>query len=72
MIIVVLRIHSQGCHAKSKDHPDSRAIFFEHMVYSKRKIADFTSVLDGLRISLKILEIFSEALERYVITILMN
>ena len=34
-------------------------------MYSKRKIGDFVAVLDGLRLSLEVLETFSPALERY-------
>lgn len=62
---IIYRIHSQGCQTKLKDQPDSRAIFFEHVMYSKRKIGDFVSILDGLRLSFKVLEIFNPALERY-------
>lgn len=42
------RIHSQGNPISHKNHPDSRAIFFEEKTYSKRKIQDFLLALSGL------------------------
>ncbi|KAF5900360.1 DNA mismatch repair protein Msh6, partial [Clarias magur] len=43
------KIHSMGTPLKGQDHPDSRAVFYEEIVYSKRKIADFLSALEGFR-----------------------
>ena len=56
--VCVIRIHCIGCQNLDKTCPDSRAIFFEHVLYSKRKIADFISVLDGLHLSLEVLRVF--------------
>ncbi|KAK6631688.1 hypothetical protein RUM43_013752 [Polyplax serrata] len=53
------KIHTQGNAVRSKTHPDSRAIFFEDKVYSKRKIQDFLSALSGfekLQSSIEILQ----------------
>ena len=63
----IFRIHGQGCHSQARDHPDSRAIFFEHLTYSKRKITDFISLLDGLRGALKVIRMFNQEFERYSI-----
>ncbi|XP_076831601.1 DNA mismatch repair protein Msh6 [Brachyhypopomus gauderio] len=42
------KIHSMGT-LKGQNHPDSRAILYEEVVYSKRKIADFLSALEGFK-----------------------
>ncbi len=55
LLLFLCRIHNIGCQSQDKG-PDSRAVFFEHILYSKRKIADFLSVLDGLDLSLKIIQ----------------
>lgn len=44
---ICFRIHSQGNMFAAKNHPDSRAIFFEEKIYSKRKIQDFLLTLSG-------------------------
>lgn len=43
------KIHSMGTPLKGQDHPDSRAVLYEEIVYSKRKIADFLSALEGFK-----------------------
>jgi len=43
------KIHAAGDAVKSQKHPDSRAIFFENDKYSKRKILDLLSCLDGFK-----------------------
>jgi len=43
------KIHAAGDPVKSQSHPDSRAIFFENDKYSKRKILDLLSCLDGFK-----------------------
>lgn len=43
------KIHSIGTPLKGQDHPDSRAVLYEETVYSKRKIADFLSALEGFK-----------------------
>lgn len=47
-----------GLSVRSEDHPDARAIIYSETIYSKRKICDFISVLDGLQSSLDLLELF--------------
>ncbi|KAI8764552.1 DNA mismatch repair protein Msh6 [Biomphalaria glabrata] len=53
------RIHSLGSAGKSKNHPDGRAIFYEEVTYSKRKIEDFLTTIEGFRLGTKIVEKFS-------------
>ncbi len=52
------RIHTLGLSVRSKDHPDARAIIYSEIIYSKRKICDFISVLDGLQSAIDLLENF--------------
>ena len=56
---LVSKIHSAGDAVKSKNHPDSRAIFFENNIYSKRKILDLLSCLDGMKRCSQIIDKFS-------------
>uniref|UniRef100_A0A6Q2XXA5 DNA mismatch repair protein n=1 Tax=Esox lucius TaxID=8010 RepID=A0A6Q2XXA5_ESOLU len=42
------KIHSIGA-LKGQDHPDGRAVLYEEVTYSKRKIADFLSALEGFK-----------------------
>ncbi|ELU18588.1 hypothetical protein CAPTEDRAFT_139957, partial [Capitella teleta] len=53
------KIHTLGSAKRSQDHPDSRAIFFEDVAYSKRKIEDFLSALAGFALGMKIAKLFS-------------
>ncbi|XP_034408091.1 DNA mismatch repair protein Msh6 isoform X2 [Cyclopterus lumpus] len=43
------KIHSIGTPLKGLDHPDTRAVLYEEVTYSKRKIADFLSTLEGFK-----------------------
>lgn len=52
----VLRIYSQSSNGVESDHAETRAIYFEEKIYSKRKIIDFISILKGFRTSVKIME----------------
>lgn len=54
------RVHALGNLKKSKDHPDSRAILYEEKAYSKRKVLDFISVLNGYTAALKLTELFCD------------
>ena len=54
------KIHSAGDAVKSRNHPDSRAIFFEGNIYSKRKIMDLLSCLEGFKKSSSIISMFSD------------
>lgn len=51
------KIHSMGTPLKGQNHPDSRAILYEEIVYSKRKIADFLSALEGFKTMQEIVSI---------------
>jgi hypothetical protein len=52
------RIHAQGNAFRSKTHPDSRAVFFEDRIYSKKKILEFISTLTGFKSAEKIASLF--------------
>ncbi|KAJ1520643.1 hypothetical protein ONE63_003750 [Megalurothrips usitatus] len=52
------KIHAQGNVIRSKTHPDSRAIFYEDQIYSKKKIMDFIGTLEGFKKALKVGKLF--------------
>ncbi|KAM8810267.1 DNA mismatch repair protein Msh6 isoform 1-T1 [Eudromia elegans] len=54
------KIHSIGSPLKSQNHPDSRAIFYEEVKYSKKKIADFLSALEGFKVMNEIVDTMEE------------
>ncbi|KAK7902181.1 hypothetical protein WMY93_018950 [Mugilogobius chulae] len=54
------KIHSIGTPLKGQDHPDSRAVLYEEVTYSKRKIADFLSALEGFKTMQEIINVMSE------------
>ncbi|NWV62437.1 MSH6 protein, partial [Malurus elegans] len=54
------KIHSIGSPLKSQNHPDSRAVFYEELKYSKKKIADFLSALEGFKVMNEIVDIMEE------------
>ncbi|KAM3962106.1 DNA mismatch repair protein Msh6 [Aphomia sociella] len=56
---LLAKVHALGNLRRSKQHPDSRAIFYEEKIYSKRKVLDFISVLNGFTAALKLIELFS-------------
>ncbi|TPP64507.1 DNA mismatch repair protein MSH6 [Fasciola gigantica] len=49
------RIHLLGSKGSDKDHPDSRAVLFEEVQYSRKNIMDFVATLDGFELVLKLL-----------------
>lgn len=51
-------MHALGNLKRSEQHPDARAIFYEEKTYSKRKVLDFISVLNGFTSALKLVELF--------------
>ena len=55
---LISKIHAAGDEKKSKSHPDSRAVMFENNVYSKRKIMDLMTCLDGFKRLMDIINIF--------------
>ncbi|CAB4032656.1 DNA mismatch repair Msh6-like, partial [Paramuricea clavata] len=57
------KIHSMGSVSRSKDHPDSRAIFYNELTYSKKKIGDFLSTLEGFQKARKLCVLFKDQLE---------
>ena len=50
------RIHTLGSASRNANHPDGRAIFFEEVTYSKRKIEEFLSLLDGFKSANKMMK----------------
>ncbi|XP_043250330.1 probable DNA mismatch repair protein Msh6 [Colletes gigas] len=64
------KIHGHGNLARMNNHPDGRAIMFEGKTYSKRKILDFTNILDGFEDVLKVVALFEDfksgLLSRYI------
>lgn len=53
------KIHSIGTPLKGQDHPDTRAVLYEEVTYSKRKIADFLSALEGFKTMQEIKSVLS-------------
>ncbi|XP_043838007.1 DNA mismatch repair protein Msh6 isoform X2 [Dromiciops gliroides] len=59
------KIHSVGSPLKSQKHPDSRAIMYEETTYSKKKIVDFLSALEGFKVMCKIIGIMEEVVGNF-------
>uniref|UniRef100_A0A8C2L8V7 DNA mismatch repair protein n=1 Tax=Cyprinus carpio TaxID=7962 RepID=A0A8C2L8V7_CYPCA len=59
------KIHSMGTPLKGQDHPDSRAILYEEVVYSKRKIADFLAALEGFKVMREVVSIMEPIAEGF-------
>ncbi|XP_013166336.1 PREDICTED: probable DNA mismatch repair protein Msh6 [Papilio xuthus] len=57
---LLAKVHALGNLKRSQNHPDGRAIFYEERTYSKRKVLDFISVLQGFTAGLKLNELFSD------------
>ncbi|XP_076457037.1 DNA mismatch repair protein Msh6-like [Babylonia areolata] len=55
------RIHSLGSAKRSANHPEGRAVMYEEVTYSKRKIEDFLATLGGFKTAMKIVKKFSKA-----------
>ncbi|KAM9727262.1 DNA mismatch repair protein Msh6 isoform 1-T1 [Menidia menidia] len=53
------KIHGLGTPLKGPEHPDSRAVLYEEVTYSKRKIADFLSALEGFKTMQEIISAFA-------------
>lgn len=64
------KIHSIGSPLKSQNHPDSRAVMYEETTYSKKKIADFLSTLDGFKVMREVIMIMEDALDDFKSNIL--
>lgn len=54
------RIHSLGHRPLDADHPENRAILYEDITYSKRKIQDFLAALAGLKTANEIADMFAK------------
>lgn len=59
------KIHSMGTPLKAQNHPDSRAVLYEEVVYSKRKIADFLSALEGFKVMREIVALMESVSEGF-------
>lgn len=58
---MLAQIHSFGNAERMKNHPDGRAILYEEQTYSKKKIQDFISTLQGFKALTALPELFSGA-----------
>ena len=54
------KIHGQGSSLKARNHPDSRAIFFDAPIYGKKRITDFLATLEGFRTAQKVEQYFRD------------
>lgn len=66
------KIHSIGTPLKGQDHPDSRAVLYEEVTYSKRKIADFLSALEGFKTMQEIISVFAAVSDEFRSTLLLQ
>lgn len=64
------KIHSIGTPLKGQDHPDGRAVLYEEVTYSKRKIADFLSALEGFKTMQEIISVLAPAVGQFQSTLL--
>ncbi|KAA0187328.1 DNA mismatch repair protein Msh6 [Fasciolopsis buskii] len=55
---LLTKIHLLGSKGSDKDHPDSRAILFEEVQYSRKNIMDFVATLNGFELVYKMLDEF--------------
>jgi DNA mismatch repair protein MSH6 len=56
----LISIHSLGHRPLDTNHPENRAILYEDITYSKRKIQDFLAALTGLKVANEIVQLFSK------------
>lgn len=66
------KIHSIGTPLKGQDHPDSRAVLYEDVTYSKRKIADFLSALEGFKTMQEIISVVAPVSDEFRSTLLLQ
>ncbi|KAG8443652.1 hypothetical protein GDO86_008993 [Hymenochirus boettgeri] len=64
------KIHSIGSPLKSQNHPDSRAVMYEETTYSKKKIADFLSALEGFKVMREVIGITEDTITDFKSNIL--
>ena len=68
---LLARVHSNGLKKKgsgSQEHPDARAVMYETPRYNDRKIRDFSDVLAGFEVVLKVMNGYQQGQERNHIT----
>jgi len=57
------RVHSMGGNFNSSDngiHPNERAVLYETATYTRRKVGDFSKLLNGLRSAAQVPDFFSD------------
>ncbi|XP_077191229.1 DNA mismatch repair protein Msh6 isoform X3 [Paroedura picta] len=59
------KVHSIGSSLKIQNHPNNRAILYEEMRYSKKKIVDFLSALEGFKLILEIISILEDIVDGF-------
>nr|QIC49977.1 DNA mismatch repair protein Msh6-like protein [Actinia equina] len=59
------KIHSMGSNSRAHNHPDGRAILYNEDTYSKRKITDFLSTLEGFSNACSIVSVFKDSAENF-------
>nr|XP_056709679.1 DNA mismatch repair protein Msh6 isoform X2 [Euleptes europaea] len=59
------KIHSIGSSLKIQNHPNNRAILYEEIRYSKKKIVDFLSTLEGFKIILEVILILEDIVDGF-------
>ncbi|XP_007434749.1 DNA mismatch repair protein Msh6 [Python bivittatus] len=59
------KIHSIGSSLKNQNHPDNRAVLYEEARYSKKKIIDFLSALEGFKVIVEILSILEDTVDGF-------
>ncbi|XP_077138552.1 DNA mismatch repair protein Msh6 [Ranitomeya variabilis] len=64
------KIHSIGSPLKSQNHPDSRAVMYEETTYSKKKIADFLSALEGFKVMREVVMTMEDVVDDFKSNIL--
>lgn len=54
------RVHSMSGTENASHHPNERAVLYENVVHTKRKVGDFRKLLNGLRQASEIPEVFEK------------
>ncbi|XP_061481629.1 DNA mismatch repair protein Msh6 [Rhineura floridana] len=59
------KIHSIGSSLKNPKHPDNRAVLYEEARYSKKKIIDFLSALEGFKVIVEVISILEDIVDGF-------
>ncbi|XP_044284717.1 DNA mismatch repair protein Msh6 isoform X2 [Varanus komodoensis] len=59
------KIHSIGSSLKNQNHPDNRAVLYEEARYSKKKIIDFLSTLEGFKVVVEVISILEDIVDGF-------